>query len=212
MEGLAKIGERKFDTWVQPRALAYAMGGDLLVARRAIARRIEDGLLRTGARDAVYPKGQYVFHEVPVSLWADWGGHNGDQSFWSVGDTEILLRSRAVGAYGGRQPRVRLYGVRLNPSDVTKQFPDVQLSAAEPAAASRSIVASKAAPYPKVGRMELKAWVATFGAANPAAPFAVFLANARIHFRNQQVTERPLKAAIADLGMTKSRGNPAIRR
>ena len=52
MGGPTKIGERKFATWIQPRELSRAIPGDYAVGREAIYKRIEDGLIRAGARDA----------------------------------------------------------------------------------------------------------------------------------------------------------------
>lgn len=65
---------------------------------------------------------------------------------------------------------------------------------------------------PKLMGRELDAWVAEFGRDNPDATFGRFKSAAELRFPNRQVTERPLKASIAKLGFSKSRGNPAITR
>jgi hypothetical protein len=64
----------------------------------------------------------------------------------------------------------------------------------------------------KVPPKELRAWAADFGKRNPDATFKIFLQNARLVFAQFRVTERPMQQVIAELGMTKGRGNPAITR
>jgi len=81
-----------------------------------------------------------------------------------------------------------------------------------PAPVSEGAPAPSNTLLPKVPRSDLKAWVAAYGGRNPDAHFADFLAAANARFRGQRVTERPLKREIAELGLTKTRGNPAIRR
>lgn len=65
---------------------------------------------------------------------------------------------------------------------------------------------------PKVGRADLKAWVAQFGASHPGASFGKILDAAQAAFPGFRVAERPVKSAIAELGMTRSVGNPSILR
>jgi len=65
---------------------------------------------------------------------------------------------------------------------------------------------------PKVTRNELREWVHGFAQRNPESSFRVFLQNARLAFPQYRVTERPVRSVIADLKLTKSRGNPAIKR
>ncbi len=208
-----------FEAWVSPQALlqelAPLIGGRHKAAREAHAR-LKHGLLTAVAGSAHWSdRGRQINSVLVVISPGTWESAlrigDPDQDFWTSGSLVVNTHEP------GRSSLARtFFDVRFYPHLVA-HIAAIKLARAQPVAAPPILTP----PNPrrtqrptsglKVSRTDLRAWVKRFGASNPGAPFGVILQNARMHFRQFRVTERPLKDIIAELGMTKSRGNPAIR-
>jgi hypothetical protein len=207
-------GKAEYDTWFTPGEVLARHGEqvprDTLV--RTIASSLADGLMRAMAGTMVIPpNGPQAYFELAPRVWRHWPGL-ADQDFWALGTLE-----RSADSLGMREaglPHFRAYRVRLERATVERIMdgafgPATRLAAK---AAPRAAAPARQDLRPKIDPDSLRAWVAEFGARNPGASFAVFRDNARLAFPRLRVGERPVKAAIAELGFKLSPGNPETLR
>ena len=217
----------QFRDWIKPfDALTplHAIGLD--AATGEIYRRLRRGML--WAAGSVGETASFRGPDDPRSVIpALWWEHapaiaGPNHIFWRTGGLTLTVPTTTATAASFNT--YEHFGVRFEPEGLQRMADDVgvvvhltktrRLAALLMAAPSQPEVdaAPRAPPPPKVTLGELVRWAKPFGEANRDATFAVFLKNARTHFRNRRVTERPMRDAIAKLGMTKSRGNPTITR
>jgi hypothetical protein len=145
-------------------------------------------------------------HHLPIKFW-----HHFDRPYlrdtedWALGNFCIQLRDE-FDSFDNFV--VKALGVRFNEDDL-RALPELRAAFAPPRLADPVRPRSPNAPLAqKVDRKELREWVRDFMARNPGSPFHSILQNARSAFPQLRVTERPVKAAIAELGLTLSPGNP----
>jgi hypothetical protein len=218
-----QLSEGDYERWIPPGpTLARLAPIPRTVAVEAIAARVRSGTMRAAAQIVVQVstngQRQHAFFRIlRAGEWID----EVEDRFWAIGDLTLLPDALRDSGYrhlripaGG--PTFEIHGVRFDPAGVERiraQFiaasitPD-PLEPLPPSAPPPAEPRGKLAP--KVGSQALLNWVQEFGARNPNSPFGLILQNAKSAFPKFRVTERPVKAAIAKLGMTRSRGNPTI--
>lgn len=208
------VSQAEFETWLTPVQVADALPHlTQPTMRSAVAERLEAGIILAVAERADIGGQLRPLFEIPKRAWVGWAS-KGDHKFWESGQTDFPKPDST--GYGRRRGTIRAFGVRLDPEGVRAFARYISPEKGEPIS-DRSPVEERTPIHQnpsltKPSRIELRAWVAWFGNNNPDATFGVILLNAKLHFPNRQVTERPLKDAIAELGLTKKRGNPAIKR
>jgi hypothetical protein len=157
------------------------------------------------------PNAPQSYFELAPRVWRHWACLT-DQDFWALGTLERSAES--PGMREASLPHFRAYRVRLERAKVERIMdgafgPATRLAAM---ASPRPPAPARKDLRPKIDPHALKAWVADFGARNPGASFAVFRDNARLAFPRFRVGERPVKAAIAEMGLRLTPGNPIILR
>jgi hypothetical protein len=197
-------GKAEYDTWFTPaEVLRLGKPAPRESLARTVASSLADGLVRAMAETIVIPpNGPQSYFELAPWAWRRWPGL-ADQDFWALGTLERSSDSPGMREAG--LPHFRAYRVRLERAKV-----ELILGGAF-GLATRSAPARRDLP-PKIDPQTLKAWVADFGARNPGASFAVFRDNARLAFPRFRVGERPVEAAIAELGFKLKAGNQSILR
>jgi hypothetical protein len=219
---LNALKPRSFDAACR-LVLAQVRAGTLI----SVARRIS---YRDGAGQLI----DLDFRIMSRDHWLDIREDDlSDEYFWDTGTAKTFsdvvreMRSYSLEAQPYESDMVAV-DVRFDPAGVRALTPNTRgpMTLTDAIAAGHlnrplpTLVATQAptariggAPIAaKVPRPALRAWVGQFGARNPDAHFADFLAGARAHFPGLRVAERPVRDEIANLGLTKTRGNPAIKR
>lgn len=189
--------------------LSIGLFGPRLMKRLLDAEVIAVGetyTLRRGQDKTVF-----LHRVIPTGLWAR---AIPDNAFWRMNEIDIRIPSNS------RSPDTfyTLRGVKFRPRDIWRMLDreeaaDLMLVSAVPAAheAPELLVSVAASNGPKISPKVLLDWARQFGERNRDAVFRVFLLNARSAFPDKWISEKRMKDAIAELRLTKSRGNPTIR-
>ncbi len=204
----------EYDTWLTPAEVLGRQSKRVPwePLARTVASSLSDGLMRSIAETMVIPpNGPQSYFELAPRVWRHWACLT-DQDFWALGTFERFADSPGMREAG--LPRFRASRVRLEREKVDQIMggafgPATQIG---PAASLRPRAPAARDLRPKVDPKTLERWVADFGARNPGASFAVFRDNARLAFSGFRVGERPVQAAIAELGFSLKPGNPLILR
>lgn len=215
--------DKEFEDWVSPRDLMIELGpacGGQHNAAAEMDARLKNGLLKPVARSLhtydVTNGEDNVVHFVALEppLWRVTSVEDPADDFWAVGRIVVRIPRSSTRPW---LKEYTFFDVRFGPEDVTS-IPAIRFARAkhqQPTAiptAPKAVSAPKVHRPPKIDRSLLEAWIRDYGATNPDAPFQHFFANAKLQFPAHQITQRPVRDAIAKLGLTKSRGNPAITR
>ncbi|NQE63646.1 hypothetical protein E1H18_3902 [Caulobacter sp. RHG1] len=209
MISAGKISEVEYGNWLTPSQALDLIGPTVptTVKQDDIASRLEDGLIRAAAETLVVGGTAHQFVVLARTIWDDWSTGT-DFQFWILGTFRGFTS-------GQRGVSFNAYGVRFEPVGVERMAPTSRIET-QLSQSVASLDPPKSDPKslrkPKVGLSELRSWAEAFGGANPGAPFRTFLNSARSAFPNSAVSEQRVKDEISKLGMTKSRGNPSIRR
>jgi hypothetical protein len=112
-----EISAEAFERWYTPKVAVERLGLRTTAARKAIAARLSDGLLRAAATTFVERGGRRRSHVlIGQFAWREWS-YARDRQFWEAGDTDFL-RTDSTG-YGSSASGVgRAYGVRLDPKGI----------------------------------------------------------------------------------------------
>ncbi len=146
------VEPQEFESWVRPQDLLARLSAlPRDAVKDGIAHRIQDGRIRTAARQGTTPRrGSFDLEQVHVSIWKQWA-FSADHAFWSIGDSVLYYQ-------GGRA--ARLYGVRLHPGDIEESLQDMMVS---PASAEKGVVSEgPATARPAVSQADLDRWAKLF--------------------------------------------------
>jgi hypothetical protein len=150
--------------------------------------------------------------------------HIGDHwlDFWKTAHCTARVPNPDIRSAGKQE--FKCFDVRFEPSRIYKMAgaANIRFPAPTPTTPATPATAAPTAPNrnmaerrdhrPKIDKKTLLSWTAEYGRRNPQTSFGVFLRNARSAFPQFRVGERPMKAAIAELGLKLSVGNPTILR
>jgi len=126
-----QIPADEYARWLEPAALLGLFADSLSEdeRRRAIMRRLGDGVLRSAAQRVVRNGRPTDYGELSRDDWHGWGQL--DQSaLWNIGDY-VRIVSDATGYDRREDTRLRAYGVRLDPQTIAAGFPQLLSAAPE---------------------------------------------------------------------------------
>ena len=220
--------------WLTPREAVAMLDLSSSMARRAIANRLQDGLMRAAAHTVAGSARPRECIEIAPAAWKDWD-YDAEPLFWSNGDCEFYRQGSS--GFGSYPSGLRAYGVRFHPegvrrllehehpkgmapglfdklmgADPSPLLEDFALQQAHVASQTRKAPPKARAAGEKVPTKELHAWYRTQFATDPGLTFGELHAVASKHFKPRRVTRQPLRDIIGEMGHAGTRGNPAFRR
>lgn len=221
-----QLEPQELERWLWPHeVLRLFPVGQNETAKAAIAKRMQDGLLRTAAKHIIIRGKEHRLTLVPRVFWAGWPFRD-DPDFWRRGDTERFAPSG--GGYGSGDLIGRAYGVRISPADVVEHFGDLLADAPEEIllkmmpltftvlmdrdADTEVISGYGRAPTPPavaaVSNAEVDAWYRSLPPQDQARGIRWLIPAAKSHFAPRKVVKKQIEPFVAG----RPRGRPPVNR